>query len=130
MKTHKSLLAIIMLVSFTWGTPVLLGQDKKMPEPAPPSGDVTLPLSEYNHLVDLANKSRKRQEVPPLPYALKRADLKLRVTGGAVLGSLVIDGEVFNKAATKVPLTTGMTILNAKQEGKALPLQQEGATSM
>jgi len=34
------------------------------------------------------------------------------------------------KPATKVPLTSGMTILNAKQEGKALPLQQEGATSM
>src|SRR6266700_971420 len=135
MKTHKSLLVLIMLisvacVSFLLSPSALLGQDKKMPEPAPPSGDVTLPLSEYNHLVDLANKSRKRQEVPPLPYALKRADLKLRVTGGAVLGSLVIDGEVFNKAATKVPLTTGMTILNAKQEGKALPLQQEGATSM
>ncbi len=101
-----------------------------MPQPVTPSGDVTLPLSEYNHLVDLANKSRKRQEAPPLPYALKRADLKLHVANGAVLGTVVIDGEVFNKAATKVPLTSGMTILNAKQEGKSLPLQQEGSTSM
>jgi len=135
MKSYKSLLVIMMLVSvicvsLMLVTPALLGQERKMPQPVPPSGDVTLPLSEYNHLVDLANKSRKRQEAPPLPYALKRADLKLHVTNGTVLGTVVIDGEVFNKAATKVPLTSGMTILNAKQEGKALPLQQEGATSM
>src|SRR6266581_4150333 len=123
MKSYKSLLVIMMLVSviicvsLMLVTPALLGQERKMPQPVPPSGDVTLPLSEYNHLVDLANKSRKRQEAPPLPYALKRADLKLHVTNGTVLGTVVIDGEVFNKAATKVPLTSGMTILNAKQEG-------------
>src|SRR6266700_2276826 len=127
MKSYKSLLVIMMLVSvicvsLMLVTPALLGQERKMPQP--------VPQSEYNHLVDLANKSRKRQEAPPLPYALKRADLKLHVTNGTVLGTVVIDGEVFNKAATKVPLTSGMTILNAKQEGKALPLQQEGATSM
>src|SRR5713226_9200324 len=121
MKTYKSLLVLMMLVSVVRISPALVGQEKKMPQPVPPSGDVTLPLSEYNHLVDLANKSRKRQEVPPLPYALKRADLKLHVTNGAVLGTVVIDGEVFNKSATKVPLTSGMTILNARQEGKSLP---------
>src|SRR5258708_26318243 len=132
MELYKKLPVIMMFVgvSVLLVTPALLGQEKKMPQPVPPSGDVTLPLSEYNHLVDLANKSRKRQEVPPLPYALKRADLKLHVTNGAVLGTVVIDGEVFNKSATKVPLTSGMTILNARQEGKSLPLQQEGATSM
>src|SRR5262249_2091213 len=36
---------------------------------------------------------------------------------------------VFSKGAAKVPLITGLTILNARQEGKALPLEQEGATS-
>src|SRR5882672_8770133 len=110
MKIHKKLRVLMMLVSLI--SQNLVGQDKKnMPEPVPPSGDVTLPLSEYNHLVDLANKSRKKQEAPPLPYALKRADLKLHVTSGAVLGTVVLDGEVFNKGATKVPLTAGMTIL-------------------
>ncbi|HSK46301.1 MAG TPA: hypothetical protein VLA83_20700, partial [Candidatus Binatia bacterium] len=29
-----------------------------------------------------------------------------------------------------MPLTTGLTILNARQEGKSLPLEEEGSTSM
>src|SRR5262249_4583408 len=71
----------------------------------------------------------KQRETPPLPYAIKRVDLKLNVSSDNVLGTLQMDGEVFSRNATKVPLTSGLTILNARQEGKALPLEQEGSTS-
>lgn len=97
--------------------------------PLPTTGNVTLTLAEYNRLVELAAKSSKKHDTPPLPYAIKRADMKLHVTNDTVLGTMQMDGEVFSKGAAKVPLTTGLTILNARQEGKALPLEQEGSTS-
>ena len=94
--------------------------------PLPASGNVTLPLSEYNHLVDLASKSVKTLEPPPNNYTLKSADLKLHVTNSNVLGTVALDGEVFLKNATKVPLASGVTVLSAQREGKPLPLLQEG----
>lgn len=93
--------------------------------PLPDSGNVTLPLDEYNRLVELASKPAKKPETPPLNYSIKRADLKLRVENESVLGSIQLEGEVFKKGVAKVPLTSGITILDAKQENKALPLQQE-----
>lgn len=97
--------------------------------PLPASGNVTLPLAEYNRLVDLATKSVKTYEQPPVPYTIKRADLKLRVSNETVVGSMQLDGEVFSRSSTKVPLATGMTILNANQQGKALPLFEDGSSS-
>ncbi|MGB9466178.1 MAG: carboxypeptidase-like regulatory domain-containing protein, partial [Candidatus Acidiferrum sp.] len=57
---------------------------------------------------------------------IKRGDLKLRVANETVLGTVQLQGETFNKGETKVALTSGMTILDARQEGKGLPLEQEG----
>lgn len=104
--------------------------EEKAPLPLPSTGNVTLTLAEYNRLVDLAAKSGRKSELPPVPYTLKRADMKLRVAGGTVTGSLLMDGAVFSRNAAKVPLTTGVTILSAQQEGRSLPLEQEGMTSV
>ncbi|HKD80039.1 MAG TPA: carboxypeptidase-like regulatory domain-containing protein [Candidatus Angelobacter sp.] len=119
----KKLLAILMMFSV-----FAMGSDSA-PLPLPATGNVTLTLAEYNRLVELASKPNKQRETPPLPYAIKRADLKLSVTNDNVLGTIQMDGEVFSRNATKVPLTSGLTILNARQEGKSLPLEQEGSTS-
>ncbi|HYX53262.1 MAG TPA: carboxypeptidase-like regulatory domain-containing protein [Candidatus Limnocylindrales bacterium] len=97
--------------------------------PLPTSGNVTLPLAEYNRLVDLATKSVKTYEQPPVAYTIKRADLKLHVSNDTVVGSMQLDGEVFSRNATKVPLASGMTILNASHQGKALPLFEDGSSS-
>jgi hypothetical protein len=89
---------------------------------------VTLPLDEYNRLLELANKSPRRVESAPLPYTIKRSDLKLRVANETVMGTVRFEGETFNQGETKVPLTSGMTILDARQEAKGLPLEQEDGT--
>src|SRR6476660_2659625 len=120
----KKLLAILMVFSgYAMGA-------ETASLPLPTTGNVTLTLAEYNRLVELASKSSKQRETPPLPYAIKRVDMKLHVTNETVLGTLQLDGEVFSKGAANVPLTTGLTILNARQEGKSLPLEEEGSTSM
>src|ERR1041384_7564221 len=91
--------------------------------PLPSSGNVTLSLEEYNRLITLAAKPGKKPDGFPLNYAIQRADLKLHVTTDSVLGSVQLEGETYTKSATKVALTTGMTILDARQDGKLLPLQ-------
>jgi Carboxypeptidase regulatory-like domain len=96
--------------------------------PLPSSGNVALTLDEYNKLVALAAKPPKKTDIPPLPYSLKHADIKLRVENEGVLGTLQLEGEVFGKGVSKVPLTSGMTILDARQNGKGVPLQQANGT--
>ena len=96
--------------------------------PLPDSGSVTLTLDEYNRLAELAAKPPKKPDVPPLPYSIKHADLKLRVENDGVRGTVQLEGEVFHKGVSKVALTSGMTILDAHSNGKGIPLQQENGT--
>ena len=98
------------------------------PLPLPSSGNVTLTLDEYNKLMEMAAKLPKKPDVAPLPYSIKHADVKLRVENDGVRGTVQIEGEVFHKGVSKVPLTSGMTILDAHQNGKGVPLEQENGT--
>jgi len=107
---------------------VLAGEKSAPVPPVPSSGNVTLPLDEYNRLLELANKPARKIETPPVPYTLKRADLKFHVVNESVQGTVQLQGETLHKGMTKVPLTSGMAILDARQEGKSLPLELEGGT--
>ena len=102
--------------------------DDVAPPPVPAPGNVTLPLDEYNRLVELASKPARKPDTPPVPYTMKRADLKLRVANESVQGTVQLQGEILHKGATKIPLTAGMAILDARQEGKSLPLELENGT--
>ena len=104
--------------------------EEKSTLPLPVSGSVTLTLDEYNRLMELAAKPSKRPEIAPLPYSVKHADVKLRVENDGVRGTVQLEGEVFRKGVSKVPLTSGMTVLDAHQNGKGVPLLQENGTHM
>ena len=104
------------------------GQDRPL-LPVPSTGNVTLTLDEYTHLLELAGKPRPHLEAPPVPYAVKRADVRLTARSECVSGSLRLEGEVFTKGETKVPLISGLTVLDARQEGKPLPLEQDSGTN-
>lgn len=112
------LFGCVCLMSLCWA------EDKES-LPLPDPGNVTLTLDEYNRLVALAAKPPKKPEVAPLPYSIKHADVRLRVENNGVTGSVELEGEVFHKGISKVPLTNGMTILDAHQNGKGVPLIQE-----
>jgi hypothetical protein len=103
-------------------------KDEVAPPPVPTSGNVTLALDEYNRLVELASKPVRKLDTPPVPFTMKRADLKFRVANESVQGTVQLQGEILHKGATKIPLTTGMAILDARQEGKGLPLEMENGT--
>jgi len=107
--------------------PLGFAQDGKT-IPVPSAGSVTLPLDEYNHLMELASKPPKKTDTPPVPYITKCAELKFRAASGSVQGSIQLQGEILHKGETKVSLTSGMAILDARQEGKSVPLQLENGT--
>lgn len=92
------------------------------------SGTVTLSLAEYDRLTELASRKPTTTEAPPLSFVLSRAAFKLRVEDQSLTGALDIDGSVLEKGSVKVPLTSGITILDAKQANSPLPLLQEGRT--
>ena len=108
---------------------VCAAEEKSM-LPLPDPGNVTLTLDEYNKLVELAAKPPKHADIAPLPYSVKHADLNLNVGHDTVRGNLQLEGEVFRKGVSKVPLVTGMTVFDARENGKGLPLLQENGTHM
>ena len=115
-------LILILLI-----TVVATGQHRNTtqytPLPAPgTAGTVTLTLSEYNRLVELANRKDKLPDDVPLPFVLSRAVFKLRVENQTLVGTVDIDGSLLAKGSVKTPLTTALTILEAKQSGNPLPL--------
>ena len=124
----RQLLAILVCALFVNGTVHADDRAAISPTPVPAAGNVTIPLEEYNHLIELASRPARKAEAPPLPYVLKRADLKLSAVSDSVSGKIHLEGEVFNKGVTKVPLATGLTVFDAQREGKSLPLVHEGPT--
>jgi hypothetical protein len=104
-----------------------LGQSKSS-LPQPGSGNVTLPLDEYNRLIDLAAKPAKPEEKPPVAYAIERAEVKLEAKGESALGTMQLDGDVLATGVAVVPLATGLTVFDAQQRGKPLPVWQDSGT--
>ena len=129
MNSIRKAFVLVLIYSFIAGQSAMAMGEERTVLPLPPSGNVTLSLAEYNRLVDLAAKATRKHEQPPIPYTLERAGLKLRVGTDSVLGTVLLDGQVFTKNEAKVPLASGMTILNARQEGHTLPLFEEGQTA-
>jgi hypothetical protein len=126
---NRAIFLLLVLTTAVCGQQRDLKTDRSLPIPGPGSaGTVTLSLAEYNRLSELAATKPKQSDAPPLPYALSRTAFKLRVQDQSIVGTVNIDGAVLNKGATRVPLTTGLTVLEAKQAGNALPLLQESGT--
>lgn len=116
----------LMVLALSLASPAFPQQKVDPPQPAP--GNVTLSLDEYNRLLALANRPGKKTEAPPLPYLLKHAELKLHVVNDDVLGSIEFEGETLSANATKVPLISGTTVLDARHGSKPLPLLLENGT--
>jgi carboxypeptidase family protein len=122
----KALILILAMAVVAAGQARNTTLSSSLPAPGGP-GTVTLSLSEYNRLVELASRKDKTPDTTvPLPFVLSHAVFKLRVENQTLVGTVDIDGALLEKGAVKTPLTAGLTILDAKQLGNPLPLLQEG----
>jgi hypothetical protein len=93
-----------------------------------PSRSVTLSLTEYNRLLDLAN--RPPRSVAPMPALVASADLRVRVDGEVARGVFNLAGDVLQAGVTRVNLMAGgATVTDATADGKPLPLLTDGATA-
>jgi len=101
--------------------------DVALPAPGG-AGTVTLSLAEYNRLSELAARKPKTAEAPPLSFTLARAAFNLHVEERSLTGGVDIEGSVLEKGAVKVPMTTGLTVLEARRANNPLPLLREGQT--
>jgi hypothetical protein len=123
----RTILLILLVTAVAQGQQKNSRLDAVIPAPSS-AGTVTLSLAEYNRLSELATRKPKTADAAPLPFALSRTAFKLRVEDQSVLGSVEIEGTLLEKGPTKVPLTTGLTVLDARQANNSLPLLQEGLT--
>jgi hypothetical protein len=121
----KALILILSIAIVAAGQQRNTTVDVRLPAPGT-AGTVTLSLSEYNRLVELATRKDKAPDEVPLPFVLSHAVFKLRVENQTLVGTVDIDGTLLAKGAVKTPLTTALTILEAKQANNPLPLLQEG----
>ena len=80
----------------------------------PPPGTVTLPLAEYNRLLDRSSATIAGREDPPVPAVISRAAIDLRVNNGAARATIGLAGEVFRTGPTDVPLISGGTLIDAQ----------------
>jgi hypothetical protein len=92
------------------------------------AGTVTLARIEYDQLLDLASRRRGAPEQPPLPVAVTRTDVRVRVSGAIARATVQVQGEVLRSGPVKVPLIKGATLLDARLGERPLPLVVEGDT--
>lgn len=123
----KSNLVVMMVLSIFVMPAVMLSQERPAP-PVPPAGSVSMPLEEFNRLVELAGRPPVKPSAPPVRHAVKHAELQFTAAVDLVRGNIRLDGEIFEKGISRVPLTSGMTILDAHLAARDLPLQQQGGT--
>ena len=91
-----------------------------------PAGTVTLSRTEYDRLLDLANRKPGIPDVAPVAAALTRADIRVRVNGRVARATMEVAGEVFRNGVAKVPLIKGATLLEARSDSRPLPVIAEG----
>lgn len=84
-----------------------------------PARTVTLPLAEYNRLVDLSTAT---PTAAPVGSVLMNADLRIRVENARARGQFILGGEVLRDEVARVTLVSGATILGASSQGRAVPL--------
>ncbi|HEV3483788.1 MAG TPA: hypothetical protein VG106_00160, partial [Vicinamibacterales bacterium] len=94
--------------------------------PQGPAGTVTLPVADYDRLLERASQPERQPLRPPVPAAIARADLRASVNGTTARGTLRIEGEVLERGHVRVPIVAGATLIEARSEGRPLPLLQDG----
>jgi hypothetical protein len=116
-------ITLTTLAALTLGSSVVAQQP---PRPAEPPRTVTLPLAEYNRLIDLAGRPPQGPAPAPVPAVLASADLRVRVDRETARGVFDITGDVLRAGINRVSLLSGATLVEANAAGRPVPILAEG----
>jgi hypothetical protein len=115
----------LLVALFTLGFPALAAAQDG---PRGGAGTVTMTRTDYDRLIDLANRPAQPTDSLPVAAAVTRVDIRARVDGPAVRASMQLDGEVFRAGVARVLFIKGATLLEARMGDRALPLMAEGGS--
>jgi len=96
------------------------------PRPMEPPRAVTLSLTEYNRLIDLARRPPATPAVAPVASVLASADLRVRVERETAHGVFTLAGTILRAGVSRVKLLAGTTLVDATVSGRPLPLLADG----
>lgn len=119
---------------FLWATTLIVGTAhvSSAQQPARPVDTprtVTLTVTEYNRLIDLAARPPQPQTTAPVAAVLSSADVRVRVDSETARGVFTVAGDVLRPGVVKVALLDmlkGATLVDATIAGRPLPLLAEG----
>ncbi len=119
----------ICIVTFVILTASLSAQTPARPGDTPrsdPSRSVTLSLTEYNRLVDLANRPPQGPALAPVGAVLSSAELRVRVERDSARGVFNLAGDVLRPGINRVNLLSSATLIEGTVSGRPLPLDADG----
>jgi hypothetical protein len=87
---------------------------------------VTMSLTEYNRLLDLAARAPIPPAAAPAAAVVASAELKITVDRDTARGTFSLAGQVLHAGITRVPLVSGATLVDAASGGRPVPLVTEG----
>src|SRR5256885_4298507 len=99
---------------------------QQVPRPTESARTVTLSVTEYNRLIDLAGQPPPPSTAAPVAAVLSGADLRVRVDRETARGVFTVTGEVLRPGITRVSLLAGATLVDANAGGRPLPLVADG----
>src|SRR3982074_1555983 len=100
------------------------------PRPNESPRTVTLALTEYNRLIDLAGRPPQGPLVAPVPAVLASADLRVRADRETARGVFNVTGDVLRAGINRVTLLSGATLVEANAAGRPVPIIAEGNAHM
>jgi hypothetical protein len=119
-KEHATMIAAVLLSVAASA----LAQQPPRPDETPRV--VTLSLTEYNRLIDLANRPPQGTAIAPVPAVLASADLRVRVERDTARGVFNLSGNALRDGVSRVSLLSGATLVDANAGGRPLPLMIDG----
>ena len=96
--------------------------------PIEPSRSVTMPLAEYNRLLDLAARPPAGPVAAPVAAVVASADLRVTVDRETARGVFNLSGQVLQSGVSRVALLSGATLVDATAGGRPVPLVADGQT--
>jgi hypothetical protein len=123
---HVARYSTLVALLIAMAAPLSARQGPRTSPPERAPGTVTLPIADYDRLLDRAAQPAGGGAQPPIPAVVARAELAGRIEGDVARGTLRLDGEVFQRGAVKVPLVSGATLAEGRADGRILPLLQDG----